>query len=235
MYSINDHVRVKDGPKPVLGEDEKTDMRGWQGVVTEIRQITSFGTYVTVRFDSHTLRAMPRTYLVTCAHFESEFWISEFNVDELEKVPPRDKPNDWKRIKNILLTSETWVQTVDSWKRINEFLVEIKQEADFLDAWLVFLDTEFENPVRAMYVGRAFDQIYFGAQVTIIEILDFDFSWGIFVQVEFDGHTMDVPLYMLEIQEEGPHTLPLRDYILWYVDEYIPEFMGRFRGFGASD
>lgn len=235
MFSVNDHVRIKNGPKPILTDDEKTDMRGWQGVVTEVVVAAGYGEVVTVRFDSYTLRAIPRTYLVSCAQYESEFWRSEFRSSELEKVPPRDKPDDWIRIKNILITSETWIQTVASWKRINAFLLEIKLEAEFLDAWLMFLNAEFDNPVRAMYVGRAFDHIYFGAQVTITEILDFDFSWGIFVQVEFDGHTMDIPLYMLEIQEEGPHTIPLRDYALWHIDEYIPEFMGRFRGFGSSD
>jgi len=46
---------------------------------------------------------------------------------------------------------------------------------------------------------------------------------------------MEVPLYMLEIQEEGNHTFGLRDYALWHTDEYIPEHMGKLRGFGSSD
>jgi hypothetical protein len=64
---------------------------------------------------------------------------------------------------------------------------------------------------------------------------DMRHTWGIFVEVEFDGHTMEVPLYMLEIQEEGNHTFGLRDYALWHTDEYIPEHMGKLRGFGSSD
>jgi hypothetical protein len=235
MYSINDTVRVRFDQKPVLGEDEKTDMRGWQGVVTEVERFIGHGEYITVSFDSYTLRAFPRKYLMFCAQLDQHFWLASFKASEIEKVPARDKPSDRERAKNLLLASETWVQMHASWVRISALLIKVREESEYLDAWWTFLEEEFKDPVRAMYVGPAFDQIYFGAEVTVTEILDFDLSWGVFVQVDLDGNPMDIPLYMLEIMEEGARTLALRDYALWHIEEYIPEHMGRFRGFGASD
>jgi len=235
MFKVNDIVKVKNMPLPVLAEDHKTDMRNWQGVVTEVHHASEDVTYVVVRFDSLTLRELPKAFLVYSAKLEEIFWEYAFRATALEKTEARDKPNDWKKVKKLLLASETWVQAVASWKRIDDLLLEIGSESDYLDGWLMHLDAVFQDPVRAMYTGSAFDHIYFGAQVTITEILGFDHTWGIFVEVQFDGHTMEVPLYMLEIQEEGNHTFGLRDYALWHTDEYIPEHMGKLRGFGSSD
>lgn len=217
MVNINDSVVVKAGLKDP--DYPKYDIGGYQGRVS---QVCKDDQYVTVDFDSITLKSMPHEYIASCFLDGAEFYKIDLLCSDVEKVAPRDSTDDVSNVIKDLECNFAYLD-LDDGGIVQSVLKDIHLD-DYdaaYDRWYSYLDNEIKFPLKASVFERTFHTIPLGDEVEILKMTDIDDDYGILCQVRHDRHPVIMALADLEVNDKkSKEYKKLEAYSLWYTNKY---------------
>jgi len=195
---------------PELG----TDLRGWQGRVTEVNLGEEVGELVCVEWDSHTLQKMPPAYIEE-AEKDGLDWTRTWLIPAaLLPAEPRDTPADATRVATELSKRYEWSFLGEQGLRIQQVLAGNMDDTEDLQTWTEYLGQNLAFPFDAEVIDfQEQGPLQTGDVVTVNRIRVVDDTHGIIVAVTQAGNPYDFPLYDLEVMDENS-----RNYLL--VDDY---------------
>lgn len=219
-YAIGESVVVNPG---TFDPDHGFDMGGWQGRVTENHHADDQGNpYVTIAWDSITLKQMPVDVIERCEKDGLDWSTMGLYASEVTSVAPRDKIHHVQKVKDEIEDAHEMDYLGEQGRRIQQVLNSAvrKNEQDRFKAWGKYLKEKLVFPFEAEvseYQERG--PIKTGERVSVLDIEIVDDSYGIIVSIKTKRGHHDFPLCDLEaLPETSPNYQPLNDYVVWFAN-----------------
>jgi hypothetical protein len=217
---IGDSVKVKEG---MLCPDlEDVCIGGWQGRVSEVGEDDDGNDFICIRWDSITLKNMPRYFVDQSEEAGLEYARMYLWHEDVEFAECRDTEED---VANILVESSkshSWSWLGEEGKRIQRVLADV-DEADVmraLDAWQKYLEITLIFPFDAVASGyQDKGPLQSGDRVSVKKISIVDDLYGVIVELRRGRKKYHHPLCDLEvINEDSANYQPITDYCVWFAN-----------------
>ena len=219
-YKIGQSVVAKPG---VNDPDHGIDISGWQGRVIENHYADKQGNpYVTIAWDSITLKQMPVEVIERCEEDGLDWSSMGLYASEVQPASPRDKIHQVQQIKAELEDAHHMDYLGEQGRRIQQVLnsASRKGEIGAFKAWEKHLQANLTFPFEAK-VSEWQDRgpIENGERVNVLDIEIVDDSYGVIVAIKAKQGGYDFPLCDLEaLPETSPNYQPLNDYVVWFAN-----------------
>jgi len=211
-FKVGDSVRVKKGVK--CPDDDSVSLAGWQGRIFEIEDRDLIG----VRWDSITLKQMPREYIQQSEE-EGTGWAEMYlSVDDLEPASARDSKETADQVRQEVESTSSWFGDGEEGQRI---LQVIENAEDEVEAWHDHLAQVLTFPFDAE-VSEPQDRgrLDYGDKVRVHGISDADDLYGVLVSVTHGRNRFVFPLCDLTVQDKkSPNYRPVKDYCVWFANQ----------------
>ena len=211
-FSIGDSVKIKEGI--MCPDDDSVCMSGWQGRIFEIEEDEDI---VGIRWDSITLKNLPRKY-ITQSEKEGLDWTEIYlSTEEIEPVLPRDSETTAKHVRQEMENEFFWLGGGKEGERI---LKVITNADDKVEAWNSHLAQVLSFPFDAE-VSEPQDKgpLDEGDKVRVHGIAEADDFYGILVNVTSERKRFVFPLCDLTVlARQSANYTPVRDYCVWFAN-----------------
>ena len=217
---IGDSVRVKEG---VLCPDlEDLCIGGWQGRVSEIGEDDSGNDLICIRWDSITLKNMPRYFIDQSEEEGFEYERMYLWPEDVELAERRDTEEDVAKILAESPKRRSWRWLGEEGKRIRRVLADV-DEADVmkaLEAWQRYMEKTLVFPFDAVVSGyQDKGPLQSGDRVSVKKISIVDDLYGVIVELRRGRKKYHHPLSDLEvINEDSANYQPIKDYSVWFAN-----------------
>ena len=211
-FRIGDSVRVKEGI--MCPDDDSVCMGGWQGRIFEIEACDDI---VGIRWDSITLKQLPREYIKQSEE-EGMGWTEMYlSVDEVDPASPRDSQTQADTLRQKMEGELVWLGEGKEGERI---LKVIANSDDKVQAWNSHLSQVLSFPFEAEVSepqGRgSLDQ---RDKVKVHGIVEADDHYGVLVDIVCEQHRCFFPLCDLTVLDKKSLSYtPVRDYCVWFAN-----------------
>ncbi len=209
-------VRVKAGIKD---EDFDADLGGWQGRLTDKPE----GGYITIAWDSITLRAMPAEMITACEVEGLDWETYGLAEDDVEPAPERDTPADVEAAIAELKKLHAWDYLGDEAELIREVLAGLDpdDEAAILEAWADYMQVHMTFPFEAK-IDEVQERgpLQAGDKVRVSRITEIIEPYGILVDVMSQKIGSRVfPLSNLEARDHKSENYDIvQNYRVWFAN-----------------
>ena len=199
------------------------DMSGWQGRVTENHYADDQGNpYVTVAWDSITLKQMPVEMIERCEEGGLDWSSMGLYASEVQPASPRDKIHQVQQVKAELEDAHHMDHLGEQGRRIQKVLnsASRKGEMGAYKAWEKYLQTNLKFPFEAeVSEWQEHGPLQAGENVSVLGIEIIDDSYGVIVAIKAKQGRYDFPLCDLEaIPDTSPNYQPVNDYAVWFAN-----------------
>jgi len=215
QLNVGDSAVVKSGVKD---PDFNNALEAWQGRVLSIED-----GIVLIEWDSLTLRTMPGEMIEQCEDEGLDWSQMGLELEEVERVQPRDSQRDVKRVYRDIAAQYGWASLDAEGKRISKVLAGVDKD-DILGAlrkWAQYFQQTLQFPFAAV-VAEPQSRGPFHAgdkfQVTGITLVEDDLH-GLIVSVKRGREKLAFPLCDLEVIDKASKNYqPVRDYVVWFAN-----------------
>ena len=219
-FPIGESVVVKPG---ITDPDHGFDMGGWQGRVTENHHADEQGNpYVTIAWDSITLKQMPVEVIERCEEDGLDWSSMGLYASDVMSASPRDKIHQVQKFKDEIEDAHQMDYLGKQGRRMQQVLNSAvrKSEMGRFDAWGKYLSEKLNFPFEAeVSESQERGPIRTGEHVNVLGIEIVDDSYGIIVSIKTKRGHYDFPLCDLEaLPETSPNYQPLNDYVVWFAN-----------------
>ena len=217
---IGNSVRVKEGmPCPDL---EDLCIGGWQGRVSEIGEDDDGNGLICIRWDSITLKNMPRYFIDQSEEEGFEYAKMYLGPEDVELAECRDTEDDVERLLAESSKRHSWSWLGEEGKRIQRVLADVN-EADVmraLEAWQNYMGKTLSFPFDAVVSGyQRKGPLQLGDRVSVKKISIVDDLYGVIVELRRGRKKYHHPLSDLEvINDDSANYQPLKDYCVWFAN-----------------
>ncbi len=216
MFKINDIITVKPG---VEDPDFGGDIGGWQGRITEIDTGNPDDPLVTIEWDAHTLKNMPKDYLKRCFKEGYDHEVMVLGLSDVMPAANRSNTDDNRATVLESLDKEyKWEDLGEQGLRIKAVEDACEHDYALMNHWFEYLEEHVTLPVKAKYIGESSINVHHGTIIEINGFEDANDDFGVIASAKYQRRWIQVPLCDLEIVEISPETQALDDYIVWYVN-----------------
>ena len=217
---IGNSVRVKEGmPCPDL---EDLCIGGWQGRVSEIGEDDDGNGLICIRWDSITLKNMPRYFIDQSEEEGFEYERMFLRPEDVKLAERRDTEEDVAKIIAERPKRHSWSWLGEEGKRIQRVLADV-DEADVmktLEAWQKYMEKTLAFPFDAVVSGyQDKGPLQSGDRVSVKKISIVDDLYGVIVELRRGRKKYHHPLSDLEdINEDSANYQPINDYCIWFAN-----------------
>ena len=219
-WKKGDCVVVKEG---VRDEDAGGSLEGWQGRIEDTDTTEEGKILLGVRWDSVTLKSMPRSLLEQMEEEELDWSRYYLFPEDVEQTEARDTPEQVRAAADELSSQLIWTGLGEEGRRIQKVLegVDTEDETAVLEAWGRYLRKRIKFPFKARVAewqeGGEFRQ---GDQVSVQGFEDISDLYGIVVEVRRGREYYAFPLADLEVAgKKSPNYQPVKDYCIWFANQ----------------
>jgi hypothetical protein len=217
---IGDSVRVKEGmPCPDL---EDLCIGGWQGQVSEIGEDDDKKGLICIRWDSITLKNMPRYFIDQSEEEGFEYERMYLWPEDVELAERRDTEEDVEKIIAERPKRHSWSWLGEEGKRIQRVLADVDEAnvMKYLEAWQKYMEKTLSFPFDAVVSGyQDKGPLQSGDRVSIKKISIVDDLYGVIVELRRGRKKYHHPLCDLEvINDDSVNYQPLTDYCVWFAN-----------------
>jgi hypothetical protein len=200
---IGNSVRVKEGmPCPDL---EDLCIGGWQGRVSEIGDDNDGNGLIYIRWDSITLKNMPRYFIDQCEEEGFEYERMYLWPEDVELAECRDTEEDVAKATKKRPKRHSWSWLGEEGKRIQRVLADV-DGADVmkaLKAWQKYMQKTLTFPFDAVVSGyQDKGPLQSGDRVSVKTISIVDDLYGIIIELRRGRKKYHHPLSDLEVIDE---------------------------------
>ena len=218
-WKKGDCVVVKEG---VRDEDAGGSLEGWQGRIEDTDTTEEGKILLGVRWDSVTLKSMPRSLLEQMEEEELDWSRYYLFPEDVEQTEARDTPEQVRAAADELSSQLIWTGLGEEGRRIQKVLegVDTEDETAVLEAWGRYLRKRIKFPFKARVAEwQEGGDLRQGDQVSVQGIEDIAGRYGIIVEVR-RGHDYNAfPLADLEVAgKKSPNYQPVNDYCIWFAN-----------------
>ncbi len=219
-FPIGESVVVNPG---VADPDHGFDMGGWQGRVTENHYADEQGNpYVTIAWDSITLKQMPVEVIERCEEDGLDWSSMGLYASQVTSAAPRDKIHQVQKVKDEIEDAHQMDHLGEQGRRMQQILnsADRKGEMGRFKAWEKYLKEKLTFPFDAeVSEHQERGPIRIGERVNVLGIEIVDDSYGIIVSIKTKRGHYDFPLCDLEaLPDTSPNYQPLNDYVVWFAN-----------------
>jgi len=219
-YKIGQSVEVNTG---VTDPDYGYNLSGWQGRVIENHYADKQkNPYVTVAWDSITLKQMPVEMIERCEEDGLDWSSMGLYASEVQPVSPRDKIHQVQQVKAELEDAHHMDHLGEQGRRIQKVLNSASRKGGMgaFKAWEKYLQASLTFPFEAeVSEWQERGPIETGEHVSVLGIEIVDDSYGVIVSIKAKHGRYDFPLCDLEaIPDTSPNYQPLNDYVVWFAN-----------------
>lgn len=194
------------------------NMKNWQGRIEKYYNDGREDLY-RMRFDSQTIKAMPKKYIELIFDEEEEFGYGEFPADMLKKTKPRDTETETRIAQRTVFHNHYW-EGFDIFTSVEmpKILLKYPEKTD-AENWIIELKKELKLPLKGFSRGHYRHPP--GFKMEILQLHEWHEDGGWLVLVKKDGFVMDHPLEDIEV--EGKYEDLLDAYSCWweYREDYF--------------
>ena len=217
---IGDSVRVKEGmPCPDL---EDLCIGDWQGRVSEIGEDDSGNGLICIRWDSITLKNMPRNFIDQSEEEGLEYERMYIWPEDVELAERRDTEEDVAKATKKSSKSHSWSWLGEEGKRIRKVLADVDENdvMKALKAWQKYLEKSLSFPFDAVVSGyQDKGPLQSGDSVSVKKISIVNDHYGIIIELRRGRKKYHHPLCDLEVINDDPvNYQPLKDYCVWFAN-----------------
>jgi hypothetical protein len=219
-FPIGESVVVKPA---VTDPDHGFDMSGWQGRVIENHYADEQGNpYVTLAWDSITLKQMPVEVIERCEEDGLDWSSMGLYASDVMSAAPRDKIHQVQKVKDEIEDAHQMDHLGEQGRRMQQVLNSAgrKGEMGRFEAWEKYLKEKLTFPFEAeVSEHQERGPIRIGERVSLLGIEIIDDSYGIIVSIKTKRGHYDFPLCDLEaFPDTSPNYQPLNDYVVWFAN-----------------
>jgi hypothetical protein len=217
---IGNSVRVKEGMQcPDL---EDLCIGGRQGRVSEIGEDAGGNGLICIRWDSITLKNMPRHFIDQSEEEGFEYERMYLWPEDVELAERRDIEEDVAEILAESSRRHSWSWLGEEGKRIQRVLADV-DEADVMEAlkaWQKYLEKTLSLPFDAVVSGyQDKGPLQSGDSVSVKKISIVDDLYGIIIELWRGRKKYHHPLCDLEvINDDSANYQPLKGYCVWFAN-----------------
>jgi hypothetical protein len=219
-FAIGQSVIVKHG---ALDSDYGYDLSGCQGRVIENHYADEQGNpYVTIAWDSITLKQMPEAMIQRCEEDGLDWSSMGLYASEVAPASPRDKIHQVERVKAEIEEKHQMDHLGEEGRRIQQVLNSATRrgQAGAFHVWEKYLHANLTFPFEAE-VSEWQDRgpVRTGERVSVLGIEIVDDSYGVIVAVKTKHGHFDFPLCDLEaVPNTSPNYELVKDYAVWFAN-----------------
>ena len=214
-FKVGDFVKIKAGVMDA--EEEKYDLGGWQGHITDISDEDD-EVFYEILWDSATIKAMPQGFIQKSV--SEGLSLSAYNLSSEDFVA--SKPTE------SLKKSEAFAEQFEDFNAFNDGshegniimqVIDGTEDADeALDKWFAYLGENVTLPCAAEVIENERSKMEIGQEVIIKGLNDkFDDDHGIMANLKEGGQ---FPLANLEALDKATDNwIYLQAYSVWFVNQ----------------
>lgn len=217
-FRVGDCVKVRDGVKD---PDFEMDISGWQGRVSVVDEFED-ETIVAIQWDSVTLKNMPPSLIEQCDEEGFDWSEISLSVEDIEPGVVRDDEHEVEHVIHAMTKHIEFAHLGERGERIQRVIAGIDEEnyVDALAAWNSYLSEILSFPFTAK-VDEFEEEYPFprGEVVQVLSIHSIDDVYGVAVQIEHKGNSMEFPLCDLAaLDKESKNYEAIKDYRVWFAN-----------------
>jgi hypothetical protein len=217
---MGDSVKVKEGT--MCPDLKDLCIGGWQGIISEIGEDDDGNDLICIRWDSITLKNMPRYFVDQNEEEGLEYARMYLWPEDVELVECRDTEEDAAKATKKSSKRHSWSWLGEEGKRIQRVLADV-DEADVmkaLKAWQKYLEITLSFPLDAVVSGyQDKGPLQSGDRVSVKTISIVDYLYGVIVELRRGRKKYHYPLCDLEvINEDSANDQPVKDYCVWFAN-----------------
>lgn len=211
-FSLGDSVKVKEGI--MCPDDDSVCIGGWQGRIFEIEE---GGDIVGIRWDSITLKQLPREYIKR-SETEGLGWTEMYlSVDEMEPALPRDSQTETDIIGQKMESELFWLGEGKEGERILKVIADVDDKYESWNCHLAqVLSFPFDARVSEPQDKGPLDE---GDKVQVRGIVEADDHYGVLVDITCGRQRFIFPLCDLTVRDrKSLNYTPVKDYCVWFAN-----------------
>jgi len=219
QLKVGDSVVVKEGVKD---PDTGGSIGGYQGRVIDIGEDANGHTYVSVQWDSLTLKSIPLSSIEPMEEEGLDWAMFYLGIEDVEPAMERDTSAQVRRAIREIANPVRWVHWGAEGRRIQQVLAGIDREDTMaaLKAWEHDLMKKLTFPFDAViseYQESGYLQA--GDPLSVRHIRGVDEHYGLLVELRRGRESYDFPLCDLAVRDENsPNYQPAQDYSVWFAN-----------------
>jgi hypothetical protein len=218
---IGDSVKVKEGL--MCPDSEDLCIGGWQGTILEIGEDDSGNDLICIRWDSITLKNMPRYFIDRSEEERFEYARMYLWPEDVELAECRDTEEDAAKALAESSKRHSWSWLGEEGKRIRKVLADVDEKdiMESLKAWQKYLEKTLSFPFDAVVSGyQDKGPLQSGDRVSVKKISIVDDLYGVIVELRRGRKKYHHPLCDLEvINEDSANDQPVKDYCVWFANQ----------------
>lgn len=217
---VGDSVVVKQGIKDA---DTDGSIEGYQGRVTDIGEDDKGKTYLTVQWDSITLKTTPLPLIEQMEEQGLDWATYYLEMGDVEPATERDTLDQVKRATEDVERQVQWVHLGEEGRRIQQILAGINWEDTLaaLEAWGQYLAGKLVFPFDAVvseYQESGYLQA--GDKMSAQRMRGVHELYGLIVELRRGRESYDFPLCDLEVaHKKSSNYQPVKDYGVWFANQ----------------
>ena len=209
VFPVGTSVKVAANAYPPMMRN--IDMKNWQGRVEKIYNDGRDDIY-RMRFDSQTIKAMPKKYIELIFDEEEEFGYAEFPANMLKKTKPRDTETATRIAQRTVFHNYYWMDfDMITSNQMPAILLKHPEKTD-AENWRIHLEKVLKLPLKGFSRGHYRHPP--GFKIEVLQLHEWHDAGGWLVLVKKDGFVMDHPLEDIDVK--GKYEDLLDSYSLWW-------------------
>ena len=222
---VGDSVVIKEGVQDV---DIGGSIEGYQGRITELGEDERGVTWLSVQWDSITLKRIPRSSIEQMEEQGLDWATYYLEVEKVEPAMERDTPAQVRIVLREIAHEVSWIHLGEEGRRIQRVLTGIEVLAGMdpegilaaLKAWEPYLAGKLVFPFDAVvseYQESGYLQA--GDKISVRRMREAHELYGLVVELRRGRESYDFPLCDLEVaNNQSSNYQPVKDYCIWFAN-----------------
>lgn len=218
-FNVGDAVVVRD---EFTDPDSGLSLGGWQGRVTAITEDEEGHVWITVLWDSITLRSMPRSYAEQSEEKGLDWATYVLGPEDVTLGQERDTEAEATEAADEILRAVGWCGLGEEGRPVQKVLAGIDPRDSWgcIEAWNDHMATKLSFPFGARVEetqGRG--PLGLGDRVSVLCISGLDESYGVIVGLRRGKEMFDHPLgFLAVVDAASPAAKLVSDYRVWFAN-----------------
>ena len=219
MFKVGNSVVLKPA---TTDPDFGINTGGWQGRISGMDASERGQIFVSIQWDSITLKNMPGSVIEQCEERGLAWTEIVLAAKAVELTAPRDTEEDVAKAVAKLATKYAWSYLGEQGKRIQQALASVDPDDEMaaLEAWEEYLEGTLTFPFQAeIDEWQERGPLQAGDRVKVTGIDLVDDMYGIIVDVRRGRRKYACPLCELKVlDEDSLNYQVVKDYRVWFAD-----------------
>ena len=219
MFKVGNSVVLKPA---TTDPDFGINTGGWQGRISGMDASERGQIFVSIQWDSITLKNMPGSVIEQCEERGLAWTEIVLAAKAVELTAPRDTEEDVAKAVAKLATKYAWSYLGEQGKRIQQALASVDPDDEMaaLEAWEEYLEGTLTFPFQAeIDEWQERGPLQAGDRVKVTGIDLVDDMYGIIVDVRRGRRKYACPLCELKVLDEDSLNYQIvKDYRVWFAD-----------------